>query len=154
MTYTTDDITKRALDSFQQFDADTQLGLLWFGYLDIKEQLSPGTQPSVEATAQALYDEISELSPEDQLQAQRDIVNCSDSPISQGYSALSSSGKLFLWLLLGQGMESGSVIQVSEDYQPPTETQEFVDMVTDLEFEQRINFTRSAVVAMGAKPQK
>lgn len=154
MTYTTDDITKRALDSFQQFDADTQLGLLWFGYLDIKEQLSPGTQPSVEATAQALYDEISELSPEDQLQAQRDIVNCSDLPISQGYSALSSSGKLFLWLLLGQGMESGSVIQVPEDYQPPTETKGFVDMVTDLEFEQRINFTRSAVVAMGAKPQK
>lgn len=153
MTYTTDDITKRALDSFQQFDADTQLALLWYGYLDIKDQLSPGTQPSVEQPAQALYDQIAALSQEEQLQAQRDIVACAHTPISQTYSSLNSSGKLFLWLLLAQGMENGTIITVPENYELPSNTNEFVETVTQLEFEQRLNFTRSAVVAMGAHPQ-
>lgn len=151
MTFTTDDITKQALDRFQQFDADTQLALLWFGYLDIKDQLTPGTQPTVEDPARAIYDQIKNLSPEEQLQAQRDIVNRASSQYSQAYTALSSSGKLYLWLLLAQGMEEGSVIQVPASYELPAETNEFTEMITGLDFEQRLNFSRSAVVEMGAK---
>lgn len=150
MTYTTDDITKQALDRFQQFDADTQLALLWFGYLDIKDQLSPGTQ-TAEEPARAIFDQIRNHSPEEQLQAQRDIVNRADSQYSTAYSALSSSGKLYLWLLLAQGMEEGSVIQVPDGYELPQETNEFVEMIQGLDFEQRLNFSRSAVVEMGAK---
>ncbi len=41
MTYTVDNPTRSALERFQQFDVDTQLALLWFGYLDIKDQLQP-----------------------------------------------------------------------------------------------------------------
>ncbi len=150
MTFTTDDITKRTLDRFQQFDVDTQLALLWYGYLDIKDQLTPGTQPTVEDPARAVFDQIKTLSHEEQMQAQRDIISRTNSHYSQAYSALSSSGKLFLWLLLGQGMEEGTVIQVPENYELPGETNEFVEMVTGLEFEQRLNFMRSAVVEMGA----
>jgi hypothetical protein len=47
-------------------------------------------------------------------------------------------------------MEEGTVIQVPENYELPGETNEFVEMVTGLEFEQRLNFMRSAVVEMGA----
>lgn len=150
MTFTTDDITKQALDRFQQFDADTQLALLWYGYLDIKDQLTPGTQ-TAEEPARGIYDQIKNLSSEEQLQAQRDIINRADSHYSQAYTALSSSGKLYLWLLLAQGMEEGSVIQVPESYELPQETNEFVEMIKGLDFEQRLNFSRSAVVEMGAK---
>jgi hypothetical protein len=48
-------------------------------------------------------------------------------------------------------MDQGTVIQVPDDYELPSETQEFVGMVKKLDFEQRINFMRSAVIAMGAK---
>ena len=37
MTYLTLDAVKEALKQFETFDADTQLGLLWYGYLDIKD---------------------------------------------------------------------------------------------------------------------
>ena len=153
MTYATDDTTKKALEAFQSFDVDTQLGLLWFGYKDLKDKLTPGNASSSQGTAEALFDQFKTMSHEAQLQAQRDIASKADNDISRAYSALSSSGKLDLWLRLAQGMESSTIIPVPSDYEPPAETKDFVDMITSLEFEERVNFTRSLVVAMGANPK-
>jgi Orange carotenoid protein, N-terminal len=149
MTYTVDEATRPALESFQRFDVDTQLALLWFGYLDIKEQLNPAPPTSVEAPAKAVFDQILDLSEEEQLQAQRDIINGAANNISQAYNALSPNAKLEVWLLLAQGMDNGTVIQVPSDYQLPAETDEFAASIKKLDFEQRVNFMLSAVQAMG-----
>ncbi|MBD2247093.1 orange carotenoid protein N-terminal domain-containing protein [Nostoc sp. FACHB-888] len=149
MTYTADEATKPALQTFQDFDVDTQLALLWFGYLDLKEQLNPAPPESVEALAKAVFDQIQDLSKEEQLQAQRDIISGANNNITQGYTALSPNAKLDVWLLLAQGMDNGSVIQVPSDYQLPGETDEFVAMIKKLEFEQRVNFMLSVVQGMG-----
>lgn len=151
MTFATDELTKKAIEAFEGFDVDTKLGLLWFGYKDIKDQLTPANTTSAQATAEALLHQIQALSPQEQLQAQRDIVNGTDTDISRSYSSLSSSAKLDIWLRLAQAMEQGTVIQVPDDYELPSDTKQFVDMVTQLDFEQRINFMRSGVIAMGAK---
>lgn len=151
MTFATNDTTRQSFDEFQRFDVDTQLALLWFGYLDMKDQLNPTSQPSVQDPAQALFDQIQALPQPEQLQAQRDIAGCVDTPISHVYSSLSSSGKLDVWLLLGQGMEEGTIIQVPDDYKLPAETQEFTQKIQSLDFEDRINFMRSTVIEMGAK---
>lgn len=145
MTYTVDEATRPALETFKGFDIDTQLALLWFGYLDLKEQLNPAPPQSVEAIAKAVFDQIQELSKEEQLQAQRDIINGAN----QTYNSLSPNAKLDVWLLLAQGMDNGSVIQVPSDYQLPGETDEFVAMIKKLEFEQRVNFMLSVVQAFG-----
>jgi hypothetical protein len=151
MTFATDDSTKQAVQQFQSFDVDTQLGLLWFGYLDIKDQLNPGNSTSAQDAAGALYDQIRGMSQEEQLQAQRDIASGADSDISRAYTSLSSSGKLDVWLRLSQGMEEGVIIQVPSDYQPPSETQDFVNQIQSLDFEKRVDFMRSTVIEMGAK---
>ena len=151
MTFATNDTTRQSLEEFRRFDVDTQLGLLWYGYLDIKDQLSPNTQPSVQNTAEALFHQIQALPQQEQLQAQREIAECADTEISHAYSALSSSGKLDVWLLLAQGMEQGTVIQVPNDYKLPAETKSFKEKITSLDFEDRINFMRSAVIEMGAQ---
>ena len=151
MTFATDENTKQSLETFKRFDVDTQLAILWFGYLDLKDKLNPGNAASAQDTAEALYDRIKSMSSEEQLQAQRDIAGGTDSDISRSYSALSSSGRLDVWLRLGQGMDEGVIIQVPSDYQLPTETDEFVNQIKQLDFEQRINFMRSLVVEMGTK---
>ncbi|BDI20314.1 hypothetical protein ANSO36C_61160 [Nostoc cf. commune SO-36] len=145
MTYTVDEATRPALETFQRFDVDTQLALLWFGYLDLKEQLNPTPPSSVESLAKAVFDQIQNLSKEEQLQAQRDIINGAANNITQGYNALSPNAKLDVWLLLAQGMDNGSVIQMPSDYQLPGETDEFVALIKKLEFEQRVNFMLSVV---------
>ena len=151
MTYATDDTTRQTVEEFQRFDVDTQLGLLWFGYLDLKDKLNPGNSTAAQDVAGAVFDQILEMSKEEQLQAQRDIAAGADTPISHTYKALSSSGKLDVWLRLAQGMDDGRIIQVPSDYQPPSETQGFIDKIKQLDFEKRINFMRSVVIEMGAK---
>lgn len=151
MTFATDESTKKSLETFQGFDVDTQLGLLWFGYKDLKDQLTPANQTAAQVTAEALYNQIKAMPKEEQLQAQRDIASGANTDISRAYSAVSSSGKLDLWLRLAQGMDEGVIIQVPDDYKLPSETGEFANMVKQLDFEQRLNFMRSAVIEMGAK---
>ncbi|UBF27500.1 Orange carotenoid protein [Kovacikia minuta CCNUW1] len=150
MTYTVDKTTQEALNAFKQFDVDTQLALLWFGYLDIKDQLQPAPPNSVAEPANAVFDQIKALPQEQQLQAQRDIANCANTPVSRAYGAQSANGKLQVWLSLAQGMEEGTIINLPEGYQLPSETNNFVNQVKGLSFEQRINFSLSAVEAMGA----
>ncbi|MBE9166168.1 Orange carotenoid protein [Pleurocapsales cyanobacterium LEGE 06147] len=145
MTYAASNETRQALDMFQNFDTDTKLALLWYGYLDIKENLTPAPPDSVETVSSALFDKIKELSSEEQLQAQRDTIDGSQSEVGQAYSALDTSGRMNAWLLLARGMENGTIIQVPSDYQLPEETQEFTDAISQLDFEQRINFMRSVV---------
>ncbi|MEH1816991.1 MAG: orange carotenoid protein N-terminal domain-containing protein, partial [Nostoc sp.] len=99
MTYTIDEATRPALETFQRFDVDTQLALLWFGYIDLKEQLQPAPPPSVEAPAKAVFDKFLDLSKEEQLQAQRDIINGAANDISQTYNSLSPNAKLDVWFL-------------------------------------------------------
>lgn len=151
MTFATDENTKRSLETFKGFDVDTQLALLWFGYLDLKDKLNPANAASAQDTAGALYDRIKAMPQDQQLQAQRDIAGGTDSDISHSYSALSSSGRLDVWLRLAQGMDEGVIIQVPSDYKLPSETDEFVNQISQLEFEQRIDFMRSLVVEMGSK---
>ena len=152
MTYLTLDEVKQPLQQFEQFDADTQLALLWYGYLNIKEQLTPGPGHKVEGVAKAIFDRIKPMSKDDQLQAQRDIANRVDNDISREYGALSPSGKLEFWLLLAQGMESGEIVNVPDDYQLPGNAKEFLSAMKSMDFELRVNFVRNAVAAMGLNP--
>lgn len=151
MTFATDENTKQSLETFKRFDVDTQLAILWFGYLDLKDKLNPGNSASAQDSAEAFYDRIKAMPQDEQLQAQRDIASGADTDISHSYTSLSSSGRLDVWLRLAQGMDEGVIIQVPSDYKLPSETDEFVNQIKQLDFEQRINFMRSLVVEMGAK---
>ena len=46
-------------------------------------------------------------------------------------------------------MESSEIINVPDDYSLPEQTRGFVEQLKALDFEQRINFTRNAVINMG-----
>lgn len=151
MTYAPSQTTQDALKTFQNFDTDAQLALLWYGYLDLKENLQPHGSRSAEVPAQALVDQIQAFDQQKQLEVQREIINRADSPVSKSYASLSSSGKLEVWLLLAQGMERGDIINVPESYELPAGTHDFAQQIKQLDFEQRINFMRSAAVEMGAR---
>lgn len=154
MTSMTLDSVKEPLETFKKFDTDTKLALLWYGYLDLKENLkleNNAPASDVEKLGTALYNQIKELSKEEQLQAQRDIAESKDTPISREYGAFSPNVALEVWLLLAQGMEEGTIINLPEDYSLPEETNEFVEMMKKLDFEERINFTKNAIAPMGFK---
>ncbi|MBW4442215.1 MAG: Orange carotenoid protein [Plectolyngbya sp. WJT66-NPBG17] len=150
MAYNHSENTQRALSMFQNYDIDTQLALLWYGYLDIKDELNPGPPEAADRMAHTIYDEIKVLPQEQQLQVQRDILSGADSQFGRTYSALSNSARIEIWLLLGQGMESGEIINVPSDYKLPEQTHEFSDFISGLSFEERVEFMQAGVQRMGA----
>ncbi|MBW4468447.1 MAG: Orange carotenoid protein [Pegethrix bostrychoides GSE-TBD4-15B] len=137
--------TKSAVEMFKQFDVDTQLALLWYGYLDLKDQLNPAPPQSVEATGKAVFDQIAMLPQDQQLQAQRDLLQGSANQFSDSYKALNSNARVEVWLLLAQGMEKGTVVQVPDDYKLPENTEKFTDAIKQLDFEERLNFMLTTV---------
>lgn len=137
--------TKSTVEMFEQFDVDTQLALLWYGYLDLKDQLNPAPPQSVEATGKAVFDNIAALPQDQQLQAQRDLLQGSANQLSQSYKALNSNARVEVWLLLAQGMEKGTIVQVPDDYQLSENTNEFTDAIKQLDFEERLNFMLTMV---------
>ncbi|WP_013320195.1 orange carotenoid protein N-terminal domain-containing protein [Gloeothece verrucosa] len=147
-TYTKNPTTEKALELFFTFDTDTQLALLWYGYLDIKDQLDPAPPNSVEVMGKTVFDQVAALPKEEQLQAQRDMITGAGD-IGRTYQALDIGARIEVWLLLGQGMEQGTIIQVPSDYELPDNTNEFVEAIKQVNFEERINFMRSAVMRMG-----
>ena len=149
MTYTVDDRTKPALETFRRFDVDTQLAILWFGYLDIKDQLNPAPPESVETPGKAVFDKIQDLSQQEQLQVQRDLLRGGSGEINRAYKALSPNAKLEVWLLLAQGIENGTIIPVPSEYKLPAETDQFTAQIKQLEFDQRLNFMLTAVQTLG-----
>ena len=154
MTFTTLDSVQQPLEKFTEFDTDTKLALLWFQYLDLKQNLDNAPPANdVEALSNAVYDRVKVLSPEEQLQAQRDIVEQKDTPISREYGALSPAEALEFWLLLAQGMESGQIVNLPEDYSLPKQTYEFVEIIKKLDFEERIDFTRNVIASISFKPK-
>lgn len=150
MPYNHSENTQRSLSMFQQYDIDTQLALLWYGYLDIKDELNPAPPQTADSIAHTIYGEIKALPQDQQLQAQRDILSGADSQFGKSYSALSNSARIEIWLLLGQGMESGEIINVPSDYKLPEQTHEFSDFISGLSFEERVEFMQAAVQGMGA----
>lgn len=150
MPYNHSENTQKALSLFQTYDIDTQLALLWYGYLDIKDELTPAAPQTADQMARTIYGEIQVLPQEQQLQAQRDILSGADSQFGRTYSALGNSARIEIWLLLGQGMESGEIINVPSDYKLPEQTHEFSDFISGLSFEERVEFMQAAVQKMGA----
>jgi hypothetical protein len=154
MTVTTDRNILQVVEALGRFDVDTQLALLWFGYLDLKEGLNPANAPASQDIAEAFYHSIEALPHDQQLQAQRDIAGRVDNEISRSYGALSPSAKMDVWLRLAQGMEDGRIIGMPADYKLPSETDQFVAQVKQLDFENRVSFARAAAAQMGSHPQQ
>ncbi len=76
------------------------------------------------------------------------MITGADTEIDRVYLAFDSSARMESWLLLARGMEDGTIIQVPDDYQLPEQTKEFTQAISGLEFQERINFMRSVVVAV------
>ncbi|MDY7022040.1 MAG: orange carotenoid protein N-terminal domain-containing protein [Cyanobacteriota bacterium] len=145
------DITP-ALNEFKGFTTDTQLALLWFLYTKMGGSITPAA-PGAAATpiAEGLYNQIKELSHDEQLQVQRDFLTQSNNQIAREYGALSDNTKLLVWYRLAQGMETEEIIPMPENYELDKKANELLGALETLDFEQQITFLRKAVSPTGSQ---
>ncbi|BAZ49963.1 hypothetical protein NIES4103_25760 [Nostoc sp. NIES-4103] len=158
MTYTqtSDPSIRECVQAWQRLDVDQQLALFWFIYEEMGESITPaapGASTVSPEIAEGLFNQVQQLSHEQQLQVQRDLINKVDSQISREYGSLSDTTKLLFWYRLAQGMDSGSVIPVPDDYQLSKEADTLLEKIKQLPFEKQMNLFRDYVSPLGTQPK-
>ncbi|WP_193199259.1 orange carotenoid protein N-terminal domain-containing protein [Nostoc sp. MG11] len=156
MTYTqTGDPTIREhVQAWQKLDVDQQLALFWFIYKEMGSSITPaapGASTASPEIAEGLFNQVKELTHEEQLQLQRDLINKADTQLSRQYGSLGDTTKLLFWYRLSQGMDNGTIIPVPSDYQLPSEAKALFSKIQVIPFEQQITLFRDYVAPMGAE---
>jgi hypothetical protein len=148
MTFTNIANIDQTVQQLQSLNVDDQLAVLWFVYTEMKDGITPSPTAGLELS-QAVVNRIQQMSREQQLQAQRDIIAGADNEINREYRALYPRAKLGVWYLLAQGMEQETIVPMPPDYQLSSEAQELLNAVKQLDFEQQTEFMSRAVTNMG-----
>ncbi|AVH67295.1 MULTISPECIES: orange carotenoid protein N-terminal domain-containing protein [unclassified Nostoc] len=156
MTYTqtSDPTIREHVQAWQKLDVDQQLALFWFIYKEMGGSITPaapGASTVSPEIAEGLFNQVKELSHEEQLQVQRDLINKVDTQISREYGSLGDTTKLLFWYRLSQGMDDGTIIPVPADYELPSESKALLGRIQGLGFEQQITLFRDYVSPMGAE---
>ncbi|OYD88872.1 Orange carotenoid protein [Nostoc sp. 'Peltigera membranacea cyanobiont' 213] len=156
MTYTqtSDPTIREHVQAWQKLDVDQQLALFWFIYKEMGGSITPaapGASTVSPEIAEGLFNQVKELTHEEQLQVQRDLINKVDTQISREYGSLGDTTKLLFWYRLSQGMDDGTIIPVPADYELPSESKALLGRIQGLGFEQQITLFRDYVSPMGAE---
>lgn len=153
-TATSEQNIDRALNCYKNLSTDEKLALLWYVYTKMGTSVTPAAPgAAADEIAAGLFNQVKELSFEEQMGVQRNIIEGKDTLISREYGSLSENTKLYFWYRLAQGMEAGTIIPVPDDYEPTGGITELLSQIELMEFEQQITFLRDAVVNAGAEPK-
>jgi hypothetical protein len=158
MTYTqTNDPTIREyVQAFQNLPVDEQLALFWFIYKEMGDSITPAAPEASTVSpnvAEGLFNQVKELSHEEQLQLQRDLINKADNRYTREYGSMSDTTKLLFWYRLAQGMENATIIPMPANYQLSSQAEELFNKIKELDFGQQITLFRDYVSPMGAEPK-
>lgn len=156
MTYTQspNQEINQVAQAFSGLEVDDQLALFWFVYKEMGSSVTPaapGASTASDTVAEGLFNQVKELSHEEQLQLQRDLINKADNEYTRMYGSLSDTTKLLFWYLLAQGMDNGTIIPMPENYELSSSAQEVFEQIKQKEFEQQMTIFRDYVAPMGAE---
>jgi hypothetical protein len=159
MTFTqsNDQSINQHVQAFQNLDVDDQLALFYFLYKEMGGSITPaapGASTVSTEVADGLFNQVKELSHEEQLQLQRDLINKADTQHSRMYGSMSDTTKLLFWYRLSQGMDDGTIIPLPAGYELSSPAQQLFDQIKGVDFEQQITLFRDYVGPMGAEPKQ
>ncbi|MFQ4146259.1 orange carotenoid protein N-terminal domain-containing protein [Chlorogloeopsis sp. ULAP02] len=158
MTFTqsNDPNLREHVQAFQSLPVDEQLALFWFIYKEMGDSITPaapGASTVSPEVAEGLFNQVKELSHEEQLQLQRDLINKVDNQLAREYGSFSDTTKLLFWYRLAQGMENSTIIPMPANYELSSQAQELFNKIKQLDFGQQITLFRDYVSPMGAQPK-
>jgi hypothetical protein len=155
MTYTTSNSSNELVSAFQSLDVDQQLALFYFIYKEMGDAITPAAPAASTVSpeiAEGLFNQVKDMSHDEQLQLQRALIKGENSLVAREYGAMSDTTKLLFWYRLAQGMDSGTIIPMPSDYQLSSEADQVFSQIKALDFGQQITLFRNIVSPMGVDP--
>lgn len=155
-TQTNDPKVREIVQSIQKLGVDEQLALFYFIYKEMGDSITPaapGASTVSPAVADGLFNQLKELSHEEQLQLQRDLINKADTVHTREYGSMSDTTKLLFWYRLAQGMDANTIIPMPAGYEMSSQSKELMDKIKPLDFGVQMSLFRDYVAPMGADPK-
>jgi hypothetical protein len=153
MTTLTPTVHPEVVDQFMALPTDQKLALLWYVYKEVGKSITPaapGASTASPVVAEGLFKQVLEMSHEDQLQVQRDIIESKDVLISREYNAFSDTTKLLFWYLLAQGMDRTEIVPMPADYKLEPQAEQCMHQLQALEYSEQLSVLREFVAPMGS----
>lgn len=157
MTFTQSNTATDLLKALQGLETDQQLALFWYIYKEMGSSITPaapGASTVSPTIAEGLLNQVLELSHEEQLQLQRDLIERKNSLIAREYGAMGDTTKLLFWYRLSQEMETNRVVPFPANYGLPESAQQVFDRIKQLDFGEQITLFRDYVAPMGVDPNQ
>jgi hypothetical protein len=149
------DVVPATIARFSQLNAEDQLALIWFAYLEMGKTITVAAPGAANMQfAEITMNEIRQMSFQDQSQAMCDLANRSDTPIARTYATWSANIKLGFWYQLGQWMEQGTVAPIPAGYKLSANASSVLQAIRGVDPGQQITILRNAVVDMGYDTSK
>jgi hypothetical protein len=149
------DAVPATIARFSQLNAEDQLALIWFAYLEMGQAITVAAPGAASMQfAELTLNKIKQMTPLEQSQAMCDLANRADTEISRAYATWTPNIKLGFWYQLGQWMEQGYVAPIPEGYKLSANAAAVLQAIRELESGQQITVLRNAVVDMGFDPSK
>lgn len=149
------DAVPATIARFSQLNAEDQLALIWFAYLEMGKAVTIAAPGAASMQfAEATMNQIRQMSFREQSQVMCDLANRADTPIGRTYATWSANIKLGFWYQLGRWMEEGTVAPIPEGYRLSANAAAVLQAIRNLESGQQITVLRNAVVDMGFSPDK
>jgi len=152
MTSVTSDNATDLIKAFEALATDHQLALFYFIYKEMGGSITPaapGASNVSPAIADGLFNQVKDLSNDEQLQLQRDLIEKKDTELSRQYGGLGETTKLLFWYLLAQGMDSSDIIPLPSGYELPSAAADLLTQIKTIDFQKQITFFRDIVAPMG-----
>lgn len=144
------DAVPATIARFNQLNAEDQLALIWFAYLEMGRAITIAAPGAASMQfAEPTLEEIKQMSFPEQSQAMCDLANRADTPVCRTYASWSPNIKLGFWYRLGQWMEEGFVAPIPEGYTLSANAASVLQAIRNLDSGQQITVLRNAVVDMG-----
>ena len=151
----TADAVPATIARFTQLNAEDQLALIWFAYLEMGKGITIAAPGAASMQfAEATMNDIRAMSFPAQSQVMCDLANRADTPIGRTYSTWSPNIKLGFWYKLGQWMEEGFGAPIPEGYKLSANASAVLQSIRNLESGQQITVLRNSVVDMGFDPKQ
>jgi hypothetical protein len=147
------DAVPATIARFTQLNAEDQLALIWFAYLEMGKTITVAAPGAANMQfAEPTLDQIRGMNFKEQTQVMCDLANRTDTPICRAYGVWSANIKLGFWYRLGEFMEQGIVAPIPEGYKLSANASSVLQAIRNLDSGQQITVLRNSVVSMGYDP--
>ncbi|NDJ24903.1 Red carotenoid-binding protein [Nostoc sp. B(2019)] len=138
---------------FAKLNIDDKLAFLWYAYTELGRTITPAAPGKANLQLmEGIFNQIKQMSHEEQTQLMRDLATNADTPISRSYAYFGVNAKLGFWWQLGEWMKQGIVAPMPFGYQMSAEVKAVLEAVQKIDQSQQITVLRNTVVDMGFDP--